>query len=258
MAAEIPLSGGNVNESVVRVGDTVRRALSPYSNAVHAWIKHLNAEGFVEAPEFLGTDEQGREMLGYIEGYCGVSDVLWQNSDMLSSAARLLRRYHDLSADFVFEAHDWAYSFPDSSKREVLCHNDFAPYNLIFKNNTTVGLIDYDLVGPGPRLRDVAYAVYWFAPLSEQMLPAYLSATEGEDNRVYRLKEFCVEYSIAADAELLEWVHRVLLHMSDEQVAVQMVGRDAANRLEAGGHFAHWQQEADAFRAAMPDWLAAL
>ncbi len=258
MTAEICLSGGNVNESVVRIGDTVRRALSPYSDAVHAWMQHLNAAGFVEAPEFLGIDEQGRETLSFIDGYCGVSDVLWQNSDMLSSAAQLLRRYHDLSRDFVFEAHDWAYSFPDSREHEVMCHNDFAPYNLIFKNNRTIGLIDFDLVGPGPRLRDIAYAVYWFTPLSEQMSAAYLSANEGEDNRLYRLKEFCVEYSIAADAKLLEWVHRVLLHMADETIARQMIGRDATKRLKAGGHFAHWQREADAFRTAMPAWLAVL
>ena len=27
-------------------------------------------------------------------------------------------------------------------------------------------LIDFDLAGPGPRLRDIAYAAYWLTPLS--------------------------------------------------------------------------------------------
>jgi len=258
VSIEIPLSGGNVNEAVVRIGDTVRRHLTPHSTAVHAWLRHLNSEGLAEVPEFLGIDDKGRESLTFIEGYCGMSDVLWQNSDLLASSARLLRRYHDVGANFVFEAYDWAYSFPDTNKHEVLCHNDFAPYNLIFRNNRAVGLIDFDLVGPGPRLRDVAYAVYWFAPLSEKMAGDYLQATQGEDLRLHRLKEFCVEYSIPADAELLNMVHLVLLHMADEQVAIQMIGREAAKRLADGGHFAHWQQEAESFRLALPDWLSRL
>jgi hypothetical protein len=66
---EIPLAGGVDNlGSVVRVGDTVRRPQRPTSAATHALLRHLESVGFEGAPRLLGVDEQGREVLSYIEG----------------------------------------------------------------------------------------------------------------------------------------------------------------------------------------------
>ncbi|TDC77495.1 aminoglycoside phosphotransferase family protein, partial [Actinomadura sp. 7K507] len=42
----MPLSGGDVSEGVVRVGDTVRRPLGAHSPAVHGVLRHLEAVGF--------------------------------------------------------------------------------------------------------------------------------------------------------------------------------------------------------------------
>jgi hypothetical protein len=48
----------------------------------------------------------------------------------------------------------------------VMCHNDFAPYNCVFDGANAAGTIDFDTAGPGPRYRDLAYALYRFAPLA--------------------------------------------------------------------------------------------
>nr|WP_026876336.1 hypothetical protein [Jiangella gansuensis] len=48
---------------VVRVGETVRRPVMPWSAAVQALLLHLEAVGFPYAPRFLGLDEHGREVL---------------------------------------------------------------------------------------------------------------------------------------------------------------------------------------------------
>src|SRR5256884_8900785 len=67
---EIPLLGGNTS-TVVRVGDTVRRNVGPWTPAVHALLRHLEYVGFTGAPRALGLDERNREVLSYLDGECG-------------------------------------------------------------------------------------------------------------------------------------------------------------------------------------------
>lgn len=76
-AVEVPLVGGTANQGfVVRVGDTVRRPRT--------------------APRHLGTDEQGRDVLSYVEGEVAVTPYpAWALTDEApASVGDLLRRYH--------------------------------------------------------------------------------------------------------------------------------------------------------------------
>ena len=111
----IPLQGGRVTQSVVRVGDTVRRPVGPHSAFVHELLIHLDAVGFSEAPRFLGIDERGREVLSYIEGDVPANLDSALTDGQLAAAAHLLRRYHDATADSSL-AGDY----------EVVCHNDIS------------------------------------------------------------------------------------------------------------------------------------
>lgn len=52
---EQPLSGGNVNAAVVRIGQTVRRMPGPYRANVRALLTHLEAVGFDASPGFWGS-----------------------------------------------------------------------------------------------------------------------------------------------------------------------------------------------------------
>ncbi|WP_199565450.1 hypothetical protein [Spongiactinospora rosea] len=63
----IELTGGNVSQGVVRVGDTVHRPAGLWTPAVHALLSHLHSAGFEGAPRPLGIDERppcGRAALG--------------------------------------------------------------------------------------------------------------------------------------------------------------------------------------------------
>ncbi|HEX7995363.1 MAG TPA: hypothetical protein VF506_15680 [Streptosporangiaceae bacterium] len=62
------LLGDGVTEGIVRIGDTVRRPLRPFSLTVQAYLAHLRDAGFTGAPLPLGVDEQGREVLSYVPG----------------------------------------------------------------------------------------------------------------------------------------------------------------------------------------------
>ncbi len=61
-----PLTGDGVTQGIVRIGDTVRRPLRPFSLTVQAYLAHLRDAGFTGAPLPLGVDEQGREVLSFV------------------------------------------------------------------------------------------------------------------------------------------------------------------------------------------------
>jgi Ser/Thr protein kinase RdoA (MazF antagonist) len=69
----------------------------------------------------------------------------------LTAAAALLRRYHDAVSGSQLAAGE-----------EVVCHGDFGPWNLIWRDGLPQFVIDFDNAGPGPRLQDIGYAIWKF------------------------------------------------------------------------------------------------
>src|SRR5579863_5062033 len=93
----------------VRVGDTVRRPLHPWHNAVHALLEQLRAAQFLAAPKVLGRDAAGREVLRWVEGESGAEPV---SSDVASDhalieTAKLVRRFHDATTTFQWDSGGW-------------------------------------------------------------------------------------------------------------------------------------------------------
>ena len=90
----VVLEGGTLT-AVVRVGDTVRRGPGPWTPTIHAFMRHLRAAGF-------------------------------------ALVAQTLRAFHDASLGFAFDEPQW--QWPAHEPAEVICHNDFGPYNLMFED----------------------------------------------------------------------------------------------------------------------------
>ena len=76
---EYSLPGGSVS-SVVRVGDTVHRRPGVRAGFVHELLGFFQQSGWPGAPRFLGFDEQGREILSFMDGH-----VAWWRSSCASS-----------------------------------------------------------------------------------------------------------------------------------------------------------------------------
>src|SRR4051794_2358615 len=95
------LTGGNSN-APVRRGDTVLRQAGPWTPTIHALLEHVRERGVDWAPQPLGRDESGREVLsflpGSVPGYPMPPEV-WSD-DVLEHAGRLLRQYHDATPGF--------------------------------------------------------------------------------------------------------------------------------------------------------------
>lgn len=166
---ELPLSGGNVTAGVVRVGDTVRRPIGPWTPAVHALLGHLARKGFAGAPRALGSDAQGREILSFAEGLAAWPWDAFEplaSDDGLLLVAGLISDYHRAVADFEPPPDAaWSPIAPHRGRADTLCHNDFAPWNLILGPAGALTFIDWDLAAPGARISDLAYAARAFTPL---------------------------------------------------------------------------------------------
>ena len=246
---EIPLTGGNVNTGVVRVDNTVRRTVTAASPTIHRLLLHLEAKEFAGSPRFFGIDAKGREVLTFFEGETGIPVENWQSDAPLVAAAQMLRQYHDATIDFERRGADiWLIEYPDPERHEVICHNDFAPYNFVYGDGIPYAAIDYDLAGPGPRLKDIAYALYWMVPLSFNSDDQVGFAEADVLNGSLRCRLFCDTYGIPVEAELFEMVAEVLDLMGDEEQMVQMLGDAAASKLKHEGHLDHWQREAAAYQ----------
>ena len=163
MSEEIPLGGGALTDGVVRLGDTVRRRSSASTPRVREVLLQLERAGFDAAPRWLGVDEQGREILSWIEGdtfaergrmhpYIGEpAERVVFSDEQIGASMQLLRRYHDVFED------------------RVICHGDYGPWNLVWREGLPAAIIDFDNAYPGDPSDDVGYALrmfvsYGFAP----------------------------------------------------------------------------------------------
>jgi Ser/Thr protein kinase RdoA (MazF antagonist) len=182
--------------AVVRVGDTVRRAAGPWTATIHAFMTHLHDSGFTMVPRPLGIDDRGREIIWLLPGAPAtypLPQFAW-SEETLIAVAEALRAFHDASAQFTApQGGCWQWAAHDPE--EVVCHNDFAPYNLMFLDGKLTGVIDLDLASPGPRVWDIAYTAYRFAPLTDPANPD--ARFPGEQAQLRRLTTFCAAYGLA-------------------------------------------------------------
>jgi hypothetical protein len=192
---EVPLTGGHMN-TVVRVGDTVRRTTGPWTPTIHALLRHIRANGFTLGPDPLGIDERGREILTFVPGDTASYPLPdWVFSDaMLDAVAGMVRAYHDAVRGFVAPP-GAVWQLPVHEPVEVVCHNDIAPYNLVFDGERLTGVIDWDVASPGPRVWDLAYAAYRFVPLASPDNPDI--PYPGVDEQARRLARLCAAYGAA-------------------------------------------------------------
>jgi Ser/Thr protein kinase RdoA (MazF antagonist) len=248
-ASEQKLSGGNVSDSVVRVGNTVRKPAGPWTPAVESLLEHLEAAGVACAPRTLGRDEHGRHMLEYVPGQLAMH-MPPLGLDDLHRVGRLIRELHDASESFEPppEAR-WSVVIPPD-RQELICHHDLAPWNLIISAERWA-FIDWDGAGPGSRLWDLAYAVTGFVPME----PGGDAAADG-----VRLRALADGYRLSAAqrAELPPLIAAHTRGMFDLLRRSAVTGEQPWARLHAEGHAEYWGPAADYISRHLDIWARAL
>jgi hypothetical protein len=143
----------------------VTRPAAAWSPTVHDFLRYLRGRGLTCVPEPIDI-EDGIERLVEIEGESGGDGWAHQHSEAgLRSAVRLLRAVHDASVGWEPPG-DAAFGSPhvESAGEVVWCHGDVGPWNMVWRGDEAVGLLDWDFLHRGPRLDDIAYGLQWFTP----------------------------------------------------------------------------------------------
>jgi hypothetical protein len=215
MEPEIELTGGRVTGGVVRVGDTVRRSVGPWTPSVHAYLRHLEERGFEGAPRVLGFDDQGREILSFMDGVVASSSDWTRghanrvlagglSDEALVEVARLIRSLHAAAAGFEPVNPLWREYAHSILPGEIVCHGDLGPHNTVYRDGWPVGFIDWDGARPNEPLLELGHAAWQYVPLADDAYCREMGFERPPD-RGARLRLFAETYG-AGGAELLDAV----------------------------------------------------
>lgn len=243
MSERLPNAGAS--GQLWRQGNRVIRPTGPWSASVHQLLRHLESRGFDGAPRLCGVDGQGHEALTFIEGEVGHDPLppALRSDPALAQAMQLMRAYHDATTDFVHAgpAH-WQLAQPEDLPVEVVCHNDFAPYNCVYRDGVPIAMIDFDMAAPGSRVWDVAYAMYRFAPLCcPENLRVLGWGTEVDV--VSRVRLALSAYGLAERSQVIEIVIRRLTLLHDWTAQAAQTDTAHARRIAEEGDLAFYDRD---------------
>lgn len=161
-------------------GETVRRPRKPWTETVHALLRHLR-EHDLPVPEPLDLDDRF-EYVSLVSGLGG--DEAWPDGvsvDGARSMGQLLRTVHQATLGWTPPA-GAQWSVPHESA-STICHGDPKPGNFAWIDGQAVGLFDWDAARPGAPIDDLAYALLWTAPIDVDPPTLQYTASEGRLRR---------------------------------------------------------------------------
>lgn len=185
----------------------------------------------------MGIDDQGREILTWIDGEIagGVWPEYLRETESVASIGALLRRFHDAVRGFrpppdaVWRsgASRWKIGF-------IVRHADIGPGNVVWRHQQAAGLIDWDLAEPGEALADLALAAWTFLPMAPAAAFRRLGFSEQPDLRG-RLESLCAGYGGVAPAGLVRTAYLLMQTERRRLTELANAGMEPWATFRAGG-----------------------
>ena len=158
---------------------------------VHTLLGYLHQRDWRAAPQYLGQDVNGREILTFLPGEVPWSlpfpEYVTQDRNLYLTG-QLARQLHDLTRDTTLSGH-----------YDVVCHRDLCPKNTVYQDLGNglqpVGLIDWDTAQPGNPQDDLAQLCWQTLRLGPTITDLILAA--------HRIRIIFSGYGAHAPAELI-------------------------------------------------------
>lgn len=156
----------SLDKQVHRHGNTVTRPMGSHTPHVHALLNHLSRKG-LNVPQVLPADEQGRDVLSYIEGE-QVHPNKWTDEG-LAAVGRMVAQLHCAAQDFIPDpSATWnSWCLRELGKPNCFSHGDIAPWNVITDHNLPIALIDWEFAGPIDPMVELARVCWLFPQLCD-------------------------------------------------------------------------------------------
>jgi tRNA A-37 threonylcarbamoyl transferase component Bud32 len=152
----IPLTGGRVTKNVTKIGKFVHRPCCNNSSFVHNTLLWKEKKNPTIAPHFIGIDDDGREIITFLEGYSPDNLGNFSNKQ-LYNAGKIINNLHNVLSDF-----------PDCKYDQTVCHNDLSPCNFMFQNDAPYAVFDWDTAEIGDPMNDLAYSIWMWCDIGNR------------------------------------------------------------------------------------------
>lgn len=259
------LSGGNLT-SIYKKNETVLREQKAWSPTIHRVLLHLEKIGYTNSPRFIEIDDSGREVLSFVPGDCKANYPFTNNKleqlSIIKKVAEMMREYHDATLSFErTEKDNWMFSYNGPLEKEVICHNDIAPYNITFIDDIPYGMIDFDTCCPAPRIWDIVYALYRFVPFCEELYDiekrGYRNYDVDRDKELRKdsISVFFDAYGMECPKDLFEQMILRLQALAGLIYDEAKNGNSAFQKMLEEGHRDYYLREIEFIKEHINQWL---
>lgn len=253
---ELKTWGGAATSRARLVGDTVVRDPGPWSNSLHALLRHFETVGFDGAPRVVGSgfDKSGREVLTFLPG-SSPHPGPWTD-EAVFAIGRLLRRAHDASAGFVAPpGAAWQARFGRAfaGDQPVFGHCDAGSWNIVAQEGTPYAFIDWEYAGPVDAGWELAHVTWQNAQLFDDDI-AERVGLDSPSARARQVRLIADGYGAeqGARAVLVDRMLALAIHEARAEAVSAEVTPDSTEAVRADGYPILW---AVTWRARSASWI---